>query len=67
MFHVLTTTHRSSANTLAIDLHSTTEQLAQVQSDANQMRADRDRLAKENSAKDELIRRLQALQTPSTT
>jgi NAD-specific glutamate dehydrogenase len=61
MFHILKTTQRSSAQALAIDLHSATEQLAQVQSDANEMRAELDRLAKETSLKDELIRRLQDL------
>ncbi|KAF9060828.1 hypothetical protein BDP27DRAFT_1236172, partial [Rhodocollybia butyracea] len=66
MFHVLKVAHRSNAQELASDLHAATEQLAQSQSEATGMRAELDRLSKENQRKDELIRCLHDLQSGST-
>lgn len=66
MFHVLKRVQRSNATELAADLHVTSEQLAQSQSEATEMRAELDRLAKENQRKDQLIKCLHELQSGST-
>jgi hypothetical protein len=61
MFYVLKNTQHSTASSLATDLHDTNEKLAEAQSEANQLRAELERLsqlAKENRLTEQLLSRL---------
>ncbi|KAF9029755.1 hypothetical protein BDP27DRAFT_1533038 [Rhodocollybia butyracea] len=61
MFYVLKNTQHSTASSLATDLHNTNEKLAEAQLEANQLRAELERLsrlAKENRLTEDLLSRL---------